>query len=67
LRLDASLTVSFPPVAHTHNLDGSITGLSKDKAPVAYSKAVLRRINVFQLLHIASIREQKSGQSLKKP
>ena len=59
--------VRLPPVADTDNFDSAIAGLAKDHAPVSDAKAVPRWLEAFQLLHVAAVGRQETGQGLEQP
>jgi hypothetical protein len=60
-------SIGFPAVADTENLDCVVAALAENEAPVSDAQAVLRGIETVELLDIAGIGRQKSGQTLEQP
>ena len=58
------LAICLSPIADADNFDGAIARLAKDETPVADAEAIPRRIEAFQLLHVAGIGYQESRQGL---
>ena len=59
--------ISFAAVAHPNHLDAIIAPPAVDKAPVAHAEAKQRRVEAFQLFHVARIGLQKAIQRFEKP